>query len=221
MRYEEFVKEQIRKLETSAIVEDKKIPDMELYMDQAAGIFGNAFAELDGNIADRFAAKPMINNYTKKDLIPRPEGKRYSRDHMIMIAMVVYLRGMFKIEEIRAIMKPLVDNYNSRYDDSISFELLYTTAAEAGRASIAGVKEDVDSTISLIKKSFEDSDLENDQQMEVFTLISALTMRADMEKYLVKRLMETYFAEPAKEKKEKKDKPKKVKSSSFEGMSEL
>ena len=224
MRYEEYIKEQFRKLDSSGLIESAALPEMELYMDQTATVLKRSFEDLDGDIAARFAARQLINNYAKRDLIARPEGKRYSKDHMIMIAMVIYLRGMFKIDEIRSIMKPLVDNYNSKYDDSISVQLLYETAEELSRDSIESVKANVDDAIGRIKKKLEDTDLDNDQRMEMFVLILTLSMRADMEKYLVKRLAETYFAQPEKEKKEKKekkDKPKKSREMPQEEMSEL
>lgn len=224
MRYEEFIKEQFRKLDSSGLIESAALPDMELYMDQAATVLKKSFEELDGDIAARFAARQLINNYAKRDLIARPEGKRYSKEHMLMIVMVIYLRGMFKIDEIRSIMKPLVDNYNSKYDDTISLQLLYETAEELSRDSIGSVKMQVDDVIGRIKKKLEETDLENDQRMEVFVLILTLSMRADMEKYLVKRLAEMYFMEPQKEqkeKKEKKEKPKKNREASSEEMSEL
>ena len=45
----------------------------------------------------------MINNYTKNELIPRPEGKKYTKSHILMTAMIIYLKGIFKIEEIEVL----------------------------------------------------------------------------------------------------------------------
>lgn len=218
MRYEEYVKEQLKKAEQSGIIRSDSMPDMELYLDQTATVFRKTLEGLDGNVADRFAARQYISNYAKRDLIARPEGKKYSREHMIMIAMVIYLRGMLKIDEVRNIMKPLVDNYNSKYDERISIEVLYETAEELGLRSVESVREEVSEAVGQIKRKLESTDLEDDQRMEIFVLILSLAMRADLEKYLVRRLTEVYFAEPSKEKKEKQ---RRSKNYSEETMSEI
>ena len=218
MRYEEYIKEQLRKAEQSGIIRGDSIPDMELYLDQTATVLRKTLEGLDGDVAERFAARQLIANYAKRDLIARPEGKKYTREHMIMAAMVIYLRGMFKIDEIRNIMKPLVDNYNSKYDERISIDLLYETAEELGVRSVDAVREEVNESVSRIKQKLESTDLEDDQRMEIFVLILSLTMRADLEKYLVRRLAELYFSEPSREKKEKQ---RRVKNHTEEEISEI
>lgn len=204
MRYEEFVKEQVEKVVSSGVIGSSLFPDIELYMDQTASLFKNAFRDLDGDISDRFTGKPMLSNYLKNGLIAKPEGKKYSGEHFFMIAMVVYLKGVFKIDEIKAIMKPMIENYNSKYDESISAEMLYRIAEKIAADDADGFAADVDERINRIKNGFESDEVEEDQRMEAFVLILSLAIRADMEIYLAKRLAEAYFVDPEKIKKDKK-----------------
>lgn len=36
-----------------------------------------------------------------------------------MTAMIIYLKGIFKIEEIEVLMRPLVENHKSEFEDHI------------------------------------------------------------------------------------------------------
>ena len=208
MRYEEYLKTQLGKLKDAGLIMTQDLPEMDLYIDQVSTVFRKFMDKLDDSLAEKYVTKPMINNYAKRGLIARPEGKRYTKDHMVMIAMVFYLRSIFKMEDISKIMKPLIDNYSSEYDDTISPELVYALAQEATENRLQEFLSGIDESVSVIKREMEDTDIADDQSMEVLILILTLAMRAEIEKYLAERLMKAYFEQPEKEKKEKPKRPK-------------
>ena len=208
MRYEEYVNIQLGKLKEGAIIREADMPDIDLYIDQVESFFEKQAGRTDSETAKKFLTKSMINNYAKHDMIPRPEGKKYSRDHMLMIAMVAYLKGTLRMEKIEYLMKPLVENYNSDFDESIDPSVIYEAACRFNQDYAQRMAEDTDSGISEIKRLFSRED-DDDERMEVFTLILSLTMRADMDRYLAERLIEEYFINPENEKPEKVKKQKK------------
>ncbi len=183
MRYEEYIKSQLKKLQNSAIIPEDKIPGLDLYIDQAEMFFKKQFENLDLSGDKGVITKAMINNYTKNDLIPRPEGKKYTKSHMVMLAMIIYLKGIFKIEEIELLMKPLVENHRSDFEDHIDPTLLYNTACSINEDAVAALSRQVDSDIDEIKKKLEETDIADDQRMEIFILILSLAMKADAAKY--------------------------------------
>lgn len=209
MRYEEYIKTQFKKLQNSAIIPEEKIPNLDLYIDQAEMFFRKQLEGLDLSGEKGVLTKAMINNYTKNDLIPRPEGKKYTKSHMVMLAMIIYLKGIFKIEEIELLMKPLVENQKSEFEDHIDPAMLYNTACSVNGDYVASLSAQVDGDIDQIKKRLEETDIADDQRMEIFILILALAMKANAAKYTAARLLETYFINPEKERKEKVKKPKK------------
>ena len=208
MRYEEYLKIQLEKLKKAGLITTSDLPEMNLYIDQVSTVFQKYLDQLDGNLADKYVTKPMINNYAKRGLIARPDGKRYTKDHMIMIAMVIYLRSIFKMEDISKIMKPLIDGFRSEYDDTIRPEVVFSLAQEATENSRNEFFKGIDESVSVIKNSIEDTDLAGDQRMEVLVLILTLAMRAEMEKYLADRLMKVYFEEPEKDLKDRSKRQK-------------
>ena len=226
MRYEEYLKTQLAKLKEAGLITTQELPDMDLYIDQVSTVFRRFLDKLDGGLADKYVTKPMINNYAKRGLIARPDGKRYTKDHLVMIAMVIYLRSIFKMEDISKIMKPLIENYYSEYDDTISPEVVYSLAQEATENSRQEFFSGIDESVSAIKNRIEDTDIADDQSMEVLVLILTLAMRAEMEKYLADRLMKAYFEQPEKERKERPKRqktrvPDKEKVSKDDDISEL
>ncbi len=208
MRYEEYIKTQFKKLEESALIHEDQIPDLDLYIDQAEMFFRTQFENLDLSRNRSVITKAMINNYTKNDLITRPEGKKYTKSHMLMIAMIIYLKGIFKIEEIELLMKPLVENHKSDFEDHIDPSLLYSTACSVNEDYVGKLAAQVDTDIEVISRKLEETDIADDQRMEIFILILSLAMKADAVKYVADRLLETYFVKPEKEKKEKTKKAK-------------
>lgn len=213
MRYEEFVNIQLGKLKKAGLIDPDSIPDIDLYIDQVETYFKNQTSDIDSETVKRFLTKTMINNYAKHNMIPRPDGKKYTADHIMMIAMVGYLKGIFKMEEIEYLMRPLVDNYNSDFDDSIDPGVIYRTACETNADFAEHMSEEIDNNMTTIKKIFQNNELD-DGRLEAFTLILSLAMRADMEKYIAERLIEKYFIEPANEKPvktQKQPKPEKLK----------
>lgn len=87
------------------------IPSIELYMDQVTTFMEK---ELSGNKRhedDKILTKTMINNYSKNDLLPPSNKKKYSKDHIILLIYIYYLKNFLSISDIQNLMKPLNDNY--------------------------------------------------------------------------------------------------------------
>lgn len=208
MRYEEYVRMQVELLQKSGIIDKNKIPDLELYMDQVESFFNGQLNDITDETNKWHVTKTMISNYAKYSIIPRSGGKKYSKDHLLMLTMVLYLKGIFKIDDIEYLMKPLVKNYSSEFDDKINPETLYATACAANEKFIEEFSSSINADMLAIKKLIEDTDIADDERAEVLILILSLAMKADMEKLLAMKLLNAYFVEPAKEKKKKTKKVK-------------
>ena len=81
-----------------------QIPDLGLYMDQVVTLITRAYAPLYGEDAKRCLSPSMINNYVKARIIPRPTGKKYSRDQLVLLIMIVTLKQVSSMEDIRRML---------------------------------------------------------------------------------------------------------------------
>ena len=81
-----------------------QIPDLGLYMDQVITFITRVYEPLYGDTTKGYLSAPMINNYVKNKLIPRPTGKKYSRLQIAMLIMIVSLKRVCTMEDIRAMI---------------------------------------------------------------------------------------------------------------------
>ena len=81
-----------------------QIPDLGLYMDQVITFITRVYEPLYGDSTKRYLSAPMINNYVKNKLIPRPSGKKYSRLQIAMLIMIVALKRVCVMEDIRVML---------------------------------------------------------------------------------------------------------------------
>lgn len=94
------------------------IPDLGLYMDQVITFISKTYAPLYGEDMHTYISPAMINNYVKGKLIPRPTGKKYSREQIALLTMIVALKQVSTMDDIRRMIA---------IPEGESVEHLYTT----------------------------------------------------------------------------------------------
>jgi hypothetical protein len=77
------------------------LPDIELYMDQLVEYLSRAPMSL--RKGDRLTGA-MVNNYIKSGLLPRARGKRYARQHIADLAMIVRLKQVLSVSDTGALL---------------------------------------------------------------------------------------------------------------------
>ena len=82
----------------------EKIPDLGLYMDQVITFITRVYEPLYGDSTKSYLSAPMINNYVKNKLIPRPTGKKYSRTQIALLIMIISLKRVCTMEDIRSML---------------------------------------------------------------------------------------------------------------------
>lgn len=86
-------------------VQWEQIPDLGLYMDQVITFITRVYEPLYGDTTKSYLSAPMINNYVKNKLIPRPTGKKYSRLQIALLVMIVALKRVCMMEDIREMLR--------------------------------------------------------------------------------------------------------------------
>lgn len=200
MRYEEYMKNLIEDFLKNNTLETSDFPDMELYMDQASGFMNKKLAVYKESEKDTVITKTMIGNYVKHNMLPRPENKKYKKDHLIILNLIYYLKSTFQMDEIEKLMKPIIDNYKSEFDDKIDLSLLYESIAEVQKNERIKMAESAIEDVQNLKKALSHGGFSDDDVIELFTLIVNLSMKADFQKYLAQKLLTEYFNQPKKQK---------------------
>lgn len=78
----------------------KLIPDLGLYMDQVITYIERQLEPLYGIRAKGLITPSMINNYVKSGLLQRPTAKKYYREQLALLMMIVTLKPVASMDDI-------------------------------------------------------------------------------------------------------------------------
>lgn len=92
----EELKELKERLESSRPESWEGLPDLSLYMDQVIGYMPRQLIQYRGG---EILTSAMVNNYIKDGLLPRAEGKRYSRTHLAYLTEICVLKQVLPVRD--------------------------------------------------------------------------------------------------------------------------
>ena len=93
------------------LIKPGDIPNIDLYMDQVTTFMDKHLYSSKRFDEDRALTKTMINNYAKNELLPSPEKKKYSKDHVLLLTFIYYYKNVLSISDIKKLLQPITDNY--------------------------------------------------------------------------------------------------------------
>lgn len=85
-----------------------KLPEIDLYMDQLLAYLERCLSTCWQQ--DQFKiTSSMVNNYVKHQVIPRPNKKLYSRAHIAYLIIVLTLKTIYNLDEIKEVLCPFYE----------------------------------------------------------------------------------------------------------------
>jgi len=208
----EELRELLDRLKEISYVQPEELPNIDLYMDQVTTFMDRHLASSKRYDEDKLLTKTMINNYTKNELLPSPNKKKYSKDHMYLLILIYYLKSVLSITDIQAILKPL----NEKFFDGageVPFEKIYEEIFAIQKAQSDVVAKDLARKWKAVQGTYEDVKKKDQQEfLRKLSLICMLSFDVYMKKQIIEQIIDKEFAphvpEPA-EKDEKQEKAKK------------
>ncbi len=79
----------------------EKLPDIDLYMDQVVSYLPRQ--SVGGKPPAITSA--MINNYVKAGLLPRANGKRYHKEHMVYLTVIGLLKNILTVKDMQLLLE--------------------------------------------------------------------------------------------------------------------
>ena len=86
-----------REIEAFRLPRYAELPDFRLYIDQLIALVEKTLAPLMGADGEKWITATMVGNYARQGVIPRPEGKRYGRDHAAYLIFVCLTKQVIAI----------------------------------------------------------------------------------------------------------------------------
>lgn len=97
----EEIQELRQRLSEQRPVEWESFPDIGLYMDQIISYMPRQLIHYgEGDVL----TSAMVNNYIKDGLLPRAEGKRYSRTHLAYLTAICVLKQVLSVKEAKRLI---------------------------------------------------------------------------------------------------------------------
>lgn len=90
-----------RQLSEDRPVDWDSLPDIPLYMDQVVSYLGR---QLIGFGRGDTLTSAMVNNYIKDGLVPRAQGKRYGKEHLVCLTVVAAVKQVLSVRDMKALM---------------------------------------------------------------------------------------------------------------------
>lgn len=98
----EELEELKRRLEEERPMVWDSFPDIGLYMDQVISYVSRQLISYDGGEA---LTPAMVNNYIKDGLLPRADGKKYSKTHLGYLTAICALKQVLSVRDTRTLLE--------------------------------------------------------------------------------------------------------------------
>ena len=188
----ELVSSMLRKMTKLNYIKPGDVPGINLYMDQVTTFMDEHLSDSKRHEDDKILTKTMINNYTKNNLLPPPVKKKYSRDHLYILAFIYYLKNL---------INPLTENCFDT-DKTPDMEDIYREVFNLCKSQAAALSRDTLEKARIAGKSFEYvEDEEQRDFLELFSLISLLSFDVYMKKNMIETLIDDYSSKHIKDNK--------------------
>ena len=170
-------------------IKPEDIPGIDLYMDQVTTFMESQLASSKRYPDDKILTKTMINNYAKNNLLPSPEKKRYSREHMLLLIFIYYFKSILSISDIQTLLHPITEKY-FKSDSEMDLTTIYNEVFSMEKNQIEYLTKDLLSRYKTAQGTFENAPEEDREFLKLFSFICLLSFDVYMKKMLIEHLID-------------------------------
>lgn len=185
-----FLSTILSELKEIGYVKPEDIPNIDLYMDQITTFMDAQLAASKRSENDKILTKTMINNYAKNNLLPPPEKKKYTKEHVLTLIFIYYLKNILSISDIQNILNPITDRYFGKSTSDIRLEDIYTEVFGLEHQETRNIMKDLAKKFNTSMKTFADAPEEDKELLHTFSLVCMLCYDIYIKKTIVERIID-------------------------------
>lgn len=170
-------------------IKPEDIPNIDLYMDQVTTFMESQLSGTKRYPQDKVLTKTMINNYAKNNLLPSPEKKRYSREHMLLLIFIYYFKNILSISDIQTLLGPITEKYFKSEGD-MDLTSIYTEVFSMEKDQIEAMKKNLTERYEIASETFEDASTEDQEFLKQFSFICLLSFDVYVKKMLIEQMID-------------------------------
>ena len=169
-----------------------EMPELDLYMDQVIQLFEGKLSTLKRNDDEKILTKTMINNYAKGKLLLPIKNKKYSKEHLILMAFIYNLKGALSINDIKSSLSEIIES-----DESVDYPLreLYNCYLDESKDDVNRFKEDVSEKINKIESTISNEDKLSIDYHNKFLLLCSMVNMSNMYRRMSENIIDEFFTE--------------------------
>ncbi|BAC14365.1 hypothetical protein [Oceanobacillus iheyensis HTE831] len=160
---------QLEDLTLSNQLSPEEIPNIDLYMDQVIQLFESKFSSSKRNDDEKVLTKTMINNYAKGKLLFPIKNKKYSKDHILLIAMIYQMKSVLSISDVGKSLKGINHQVS---EDNLQLEGFYESYLRVMENNVELFDEFISNQQDLVREFNEKEVTESDYLQQVLLILS-------------------------------------------------
>lgn len=187
-------------------IKPEDIPNIDLYMDQVTTFMEEQLAHSKRYQEDKILTKTMINNYAKNNLLPSPEKKRYSKDHLLMLIFIYYFKNILSITDIQKLLGPITEKY-FKGEPGKDMTYVYNEVFGMENRKIDQLIKNLLKDYRFSSATFQDADEEDQEFLKRFSFICLMSFDVYIKKMIIEKMIDDISpSEPRDKHKKNKDK---------------
>ena len=197
MNTKQFLSDILDEFNKIDYVKPEDIPNIDLYMDQVTTFMDSQLATSKRHEDDKILTKTMINNYAKNDLLPPPEKKKYSKEHVLTLIFIYYFKSLLSFRDIEELFRPITAKHFTSHDSSLSLEDIYREVFTLEEGEMSSIKADISSKFEKAMDTFKDVSVEDSDRdyLQLFSFICELSFDVYMKMQMIEKLTDQLRAE--------------------------
>lgn len=193
-------------LSRCSFIKSNEIPDIDLYMDQVTTFLDDRLkaSTRDKNVDEKVMTKTMINNYAKNEVIPAPDKKKYSKDHMLLLIFIFYYKSFLQINDIKELLDPISENFFNS-EDGFGVEDIYNEVFGNMDVQLKDIIADVEGKYDMASASFANAPEEQQEYLKKFYFVCKLGADIFLKKLIIEKVVDSFKEHRTEDKKDKKN----------------
>lgn len=186
-------------------IKPEDIPNIDLYMDQVTTFMDEQLEATRRYPEDKILTKTMINNYTKNNLLPPPDKKKYSKEHLLTLIFIYYFKGILSISDIQHLLNPITDRYFSG-NGVLDLTAIYEEVFGLEKEEAGMLAKDITRKFHTSSHTFPDAPPEERENLQLFSFLCMLSFDVYVKRMLIEKIIDAKLTRQPEEKQKRNTK---------------